>query len=438
MIKISEAKKYDGEIAEIGGFVKQIRDLKKMQFVIVEDITGSIQLSVQKNEESAELNALIASLTPESSVRVTGKVHADDFVKLGGVEIWPQKIVVENKSASPLPIDMGEHIETNRDMRLDWRYLDLRRRDHRLIFKVQTAVEMAMREFWIANDFIEIHSPKIVGAASEGGAEVFKVEYYDKDAYLAQSPQFYKQMAIAAGFERVFEIGPAFRAENSNTTRHAAEFISLDMEMAWIESHEDIMAFEEKWLNYTIGKVKEKYGEEIAEVFGKEIVVPALPFPRITIEEAKKVIADYNYTVPPETKGDLDPEAERIMGRYAKEKYGHEFIFVTEYPADVRAFYQMRREDDPTKTKSFDLIWDGIEVTTGSQREHRYDKLREQAIGKGISPESIQSYLDYFRYGCPPHGGFGFGAARFMMNLLNIGNIREVTFVHRGVDRLFP
>ena len=438
MIRISEAKQHDGEVIEIGGFVKQVRDLKKMQFVIIEDVSGQIQFSLQKNEENAKLNELCASVTPESAVRVTGKVHVDDFVKLGGVEIWPSEIVIESLSDSPLPIDMGDYITTNRDLRLDWRYLDLRRRDHRLIFKVQTAAEMAMREYWIANNFIEIHSPKIVGAATEGGAEVFRIQYYDKDAYLAQSPQFYKQMAIAAGFERVFEVGPAFRAENSNTNRHAAEFISLDMEMAWINSHEDIMAFEERWLNYTIAKVKERYGDEIKEVFGKELVVPEVPFPRVTIEQAKKIIADYGYTVPPETKGDLDPEAERLMGRYARENFGHEFIFVTEYPAAVRAFYQMRREDDPTKTKSFDLIWDGIEVTTGSQREHRYDKLREQAIEKGISPESLQSYLDYFRYGCPPHGGFGFGAARFMMNLLGIDNIREVAFVHRGVDRLFP
>ncbi|MBO4360196.1 MAG: aspartate--tRNA(Asn) ligase [Eubacteriaceae bacterium] len=438
MIKISEAKQYDGQVVELGGFVTQIRDLKKMQFVIMEDITGAIQLSVSKNEESALLNQTIASLTPQSSVRVTGRVHVDDFVKLGGVEIWPETIKVESLSESPLPIDLSEHIESNRDLRLDWRFLDLRRKDHQLIFKVETCIEMAMREFWVDNDFIEIHTPKIVGTPSEGGAELFELDFFGQSAYLAQSPQFYKQMAIAAGFEKVFEIGPAFRAENSNTTRHAAEFISIDCEMAWIDSHEDVMALQEKLLNYAIGKVKEKYGDEILEVFGKEIKVPTVPFPRVTMQEAKKIVADYGHVVPPETKGDLDPEAERLLGRYAMEKFGHEFIFVTEYPSAVRPFYQMRVEGDDSKTKSYDLIWDGIEVTTGAQREHRYDVLLKQAREKNVTLEILEDYLNCFRFGTPPHGGFGFGAARMMMNLLGIGNIREVSFIHRGVDRLMP
>ena len=438
MIKIREAKKYDGQTVELAGFITQIRDLKKMQFVIMEDITGAIQLSVSKNEESAELNRTISELTVQSSVRVKGKVHVDDFVKLGGVEIWPESITVESLSESPLPIDLSEHIESNRDLRLDWRFLDLRRKDHQLIFKVETCIEMAMRQFWIDNGFIEIHTPKIVGTPSEGGAELFSLDFFGRDAYLAQSPQFYKQMAIAAGFEKVFEIGPAFRAENSNTSRHAAEFISIDCEMAWIDSHEDVMRLQENLLNYAIGRVKEQYGEEIKELYGKEIVVPTLPFPRVNMDQAKQIVKDYGYTVPPETKGDLDPEAERLLGRYAKEKFGHEFIFVTEYPSSVRPFYQMRVEGDDTKTKSYDLIWDGIEVTTGAQREHRYDVLLRQAEEKGVTTSILRDYLNCFRYGTPPHGGFGFGAARMMMNLLGIGNIREVSFIHRGVDRLEP
>lgn len=438
MIKINQVKEYDGQVIEIGGFVTQIRDLKKMQFVIVEDITGSVQLSVSKNEENAKINEILSSVTPQSSVRVKGQVHVDDFVKLNGVEIWPSEITVENMCESTLPIDINDYIETNRDLRLDWRFLDLRRKDHQLIFKVQTTAEMAMRQFWIDNGFIEIHSPKIVGTPSEGGAELFSLDYFGKPAYLAQSPQFYKQMGIAAGFEKVFEIGPAFRAENSNTSRHASEFISIDCEMAWIDSHEDIMVLEENWLNYVLGKVSEKHGDEIREVFGKEVVVPSVPFPRVNMDEAKQIVKDYGYTVPPETKGDLDPEAERLLGRYAKEKFNHEFIFVTEYPASVRPFYQMRLESDNTKTKSYDLIWDGIEVTTGAQREHRYDKLIAQAEEKGTNTEILKDYLNYFKYGCPPHGGFGFGAARMVMNILGLNNIREVAFIHRGVDRLTP
>ncbi len=347
MIHIKDVKKYDGETVEIAGFVKQVRDMKKMQFLLLKDITETIQISLEKNEAHAALNEIVSAITPESAVKIKGQVHVDDFVKLNGVEIWPNEITVVNTAETPLPIDLGEFIETNRDMRLDWRFLDLRRPEHQLIFKVETALEAAMREYWLEHDFIEIHSPKLMANPSESGAELFEVQYFDRKAYLSQSPQFYKQMGIAAGFERVFEIGPAFRAENSNTTRHAAEFTSVDAEMAWIDSHEDVMKMEEEWLNYSFGRVSEKYGEEIKKLLNIELNVPALPFPRINMDEAKEIIKSYGYTVPPETKGDLDPEAERLLGRYAQEHYGHEFIFVTEYPTAVRPFYHMRKETRP-------------------------------------------------------------------------------------------
>ncbi len=438
MIKIKDIKQYDGQTVEIAGFIKQVRDTKRMQFVLLRDISQTVQLSIEKNEQNSKMNELVSSLTIESSVMVKGKVHIDDFVKLNGVEIWPETITLANMSETPLPIDMNDFIETNRDLRLDWRFLDLRRKEHQLIFRVQTTAEMAMREFWINNDFIEIHSPKIMGNPSESGAELFSLDYFGKTAYLSQSPQFYKQMAMSAGFEKVFEIGPAFRAENSNTSRHAAEFMSVDAEISWIDSHEDIMELEENWLNYVFTMIKNKHGEEIKEVLGKDIKIPSLPFPRITIEQAKEIIKNYGYSVPAQTKGDLDPEAERLLGRYAMEEFGHEFIFVTEYPSSVRPFYHMRVENDDTKTKSFDLIYDGVEITTGSQREHRYDILCKQALEKGLSLEGLKSYLDYFAYGCPPHGGYGFGLSRLMMNLLGYNNIREVTYVYRGVERLFP
>lgn len=438
MVKIKDIKNYDGQTVEIAGFIKQVRDTKRMQFVLVRDVSETVQLSIEKNDDNKAMNETVSALTPESSVIVKGKVHVDDFVKLNGVEIWPEEVTLTNLCASPLPIDMNDFIETNRDLRLDWRFLDLRRKEHQLIFRVQTTAEMAMREFWIKNDFIEIHSPKIMGNPSESGAELFSLDYFGKTAYLSQSPQFYKQMAMASGFEKVFEIGPAFRAENSNTSRHAAEFMSIDAEISWIESHEDVMRLEEEWLNYVFTQISVKHGDEIKEVSGKEIKIPTLPFPRITIEQAKDIVKSYGYTVPPQTKGDLDPEAERLLGRYAMEEFGHEFIFITEYPSSVRPFYHMRKEGDDSRTKSFDLIYDGVEVTTGSQREHRYDVLCKQAEEKGLSTESLKSYLDYFAYGCPPHGGYGFGLGRLMMNLLGYSNIREVSFIYRGVDRLYP
>lgn len=454
MIKIVDIKKHNTEIVEICGFVKQVRDLKSMQFLIVKDITESVQISLPKNPENIELNKIISALTLESSVIITGKVNVDSFVKLNGVEIIPTKIVVSNLANNLLPIDLTDFNESNRDLRLDWRFLDLRSKEHQMIFKVQTTAEMAMREFWIENDFIEIHSPKLMGNPSESGAELFELDYFGGKAYLAQSPQFYKQMGVAAGFEKVFEIGPVFRANKSSTTRHDTEFTSVDCEFAWIDSFEDVMAFEEKWIHHFMKRVKEKHGDEIQATFNREVVVPALPFPRITMDEAKDIIKSLNYEVPPETKGDLDPTAEKMLGKYIKEKFGHDFVFVTEFPTSIRPFYHMRKAGDDTKTCSFDLLWNGLEVTTGAQREHRYEVVVKQGIEKGLIPASaidangkvvdeklpkgLKSYLSYFNFGCPPHGGFGFGLTRMLMNILGYNNVREVTYIYRGVDRLFP
>jgi aspartyl-tRNA synthetase len=454
VIKINEVKKYDGETVEIRGFVKQVRDLKKMQFLVIRDITESVQVTVFKNEENKALNEKIAALTLESSVKVKGKVHVDDFVKLNGVELLAEEVTVANLANNNMPIDLTDFNESNRDLRMDWRFLDLRSREHQLIFRVQTTAEMAMREFWIENGFTEIHSPKLMGNPSESGAELFELNYFGGKAYLAQSPQFYKQMGIAAGFERVFEIGPVFRANKSFTSRHDTEFTSVDCEIAWIDSYEDVMKFEERWIEYLVKRVKEKHGDEIKEVLGREITVPKVPFPRVTMEEAKEIIKSLNYTVPPETKGDLDPTAEKLLGKYFKEKYDSDFVFVTEFPTSIRPFYHMYKEGDPTKTLSFDLLWNGLEVTTGAQREHRFPVIVKQGIEKGLIPanaidangevvrenlpQGLKDYLSCFDYGCPPHGGYGFGLTRMLMNLLGYTNVREVTFIYRGVDRLRP
>lgn len=453
MIKINRIKEHDGETVEIAGFVKQVRDLKKMQFLIVRDITDCVQVTVFKGEGYEKLNQTVSSLTVESSVRVKGKVHVDSFVKLGGVEIIPEEITIANLANNTLPIDLTDFNESNRDLRLDWRFLDLRSREHQLIFRVQTTAEMAMREYWIDHGFTEIHSPKLMGNPSESGAELFELNYFGGKAYLAQSPQFYKQMAIAAGFEKVFEIGPVFRANKSFTSRHDTEFTSVDCEFAWVNSYEDVMKFEEEWIAYLIGRVKEKHGAEIKEVLGREIEVPKTPFPRVTMDEAKKIIESLNYVVPPETKGDLDPTAEKLLGKYFKDTAGSDFVFVTEFPTSIRPFYHMYKPSDPTKTLSFDLLWNGLEVTTGAQREHRFPIIVKQGIEKGLLPENamkngevvrenipvgLKDYLSCFDYGCPPHGGYGFGLTRMLMNLLGYTNVREVTFIYRGVDRLRP
>jgi nondiscriminating aspartyl-tRNA synthetase len=430
---IAELSTKVGEQVTVRGWVNALRDQKRVQFVILRDESGMAQAVLSKGEDPSELNESISGLTDESAVTLSGTVVADERVKLGGLELKIESLQVDSLAEPELPIAADSAL----DKRIDWRYLDLRRPDRRLIFEVQTAIERAMREFWREEGFIELHSPKLMGSASESGAELFRVDYFEGDAFLAQSPQFYKQMAMAAGFGKVFEVGPVFRANPSFTSRHDTEFTSVDMELSWIDSHEDVMAVEERWLAHVLGAVKESHGEQIEATFGTEMIVPTLPFPRITLEDAKAMLREQGHDVPG-AGHDLDPPSERALSALIKERHGHEFAFVTDYPASVRAFYHMRHEDDPTLTKSFDLLWRGIELTTGAQREHRYERLIEQAHDRGIETEPISYYLDFFRFGAPPHGGFGFGLTRLLMQMLGQENVREVTFLYRGPHRLTP
>ena len=436
---VRDAKGNVGECITLRGFVQTVRNQKAVQFIVLRDHTGLIQVVAERSEANSTLNESIAQLTRESAVQVTGVVVSNPSVKLGQLEVQLQALSVDSMSDATLPIDLFGKTETDVDKRLDWRFLDLRQPENQLIFRVQTTVEMAMREFWISNGFVEIHTPKIMGSPSEGGAELFTLEYFGQTASLAQSPQFYKQMAMAAGMDRVFEIGPAFRADPSFTPRHSTEFTSVDMEMSWIESHHDVMDFEEAWLCHVLRTVQEKHGKEIADTFGVEVVIPNRPFPRVTMEEAQKILSNTGHIPPADAKkGDIDPQGERLLCEYAMKEFGHEFIFVTDYPVEVRPFYHMRKDDNLKETKSFDLLWKWMEITTGAQREHRYDVLLNQATEKGVSLESIQFYLDFFKFGCPPHGGFGFGLARLLTAMLNQKSIRDVVFLHRGPNRLIP
>lgn len=432
-VEISQLKSHVGGTVTLRGWVHAVRDQKRMQFVVLRDRTGLAQLVLEKPDPASDLNVAVTALTPESAVTVSGEVVADERVKLGGVEVRLQGLSVDAAAQPELPVTA----ESSLEKRIDWRYLDLRRPDRRLIFEVQSTIEHAMRQFWRQEGFIEIHTPKFMGSASESGAELFKVEYFDTTAYLAQSPQFYKQMAMAAGFEKVFEIGPVFRANPSFTSRHDTEFTSVDVEISWIESHEDVIAFEERWLAHVLKVVAEEHGQQIEETFDAQVKMPALPFPRMTLEEAKDLLRAHDHE-PPGPGDDLDPPSERALSAIVEREQGHEFTFITDYPVTVRPFYHMRHPHRPDLTKSFDLLWRGIELTTGAQREHRYDVLLDQARDKDVEVGPIGYYLDFFRYGAPPHGGFGFGLTRLLMKMLGQDNVREVTFLYRGPNRLEP
>ena len=434
---IGSLREHIGATVTIAGHLQTLRDQKKMQFLILRDLSGVVQVAFWK-ANNPELANAIAVLGVESVVEVTGQVVDAPVVKLGGIEVQLESLRVLSQAETPLPLDPFAEALPSIDFRMDWRYLDLRRDRNRLIFEVQTTAEHAMRTYWLEHGFIEMQSPKIMGAPSESGAELFSLGYFETTAYLAQSPQFYKQMAMAAGFEGVFEIGPVFRADPSFTSRHMTEFTGVDMEMSWVDSHEDVMVFLENWLAYTYAKVKEVHGEQIKATFDVDLVVPKVPFPRMKMAEAYEILKGIGYKLPPEKKGDLDPGAERALGAYVKEKFDNDYVFVTDWPFTVRPFYHMLHEDNKLLTKSFDLLGKGLEITTGAQREHRYEVLKNQALDKGLTLEPIQNYLNYFRYGCPPHGGFGFGLSRFLMVMLDLPNIREAVYLFRGPNRLQP
>jgi aspartyl-tRNA synthetase len=415
---VADLRDHIGQTVSVAGWVQTLRLQRAMQFAIVRDHTGTVQVAHRRDD--GPLDKALDGLTTESAVRVTGRVMQNPAVVLGGLEIVPEQVTVASLAETPLPVDE----RSGPEHRLDWRFLDVRRRPGaREVFAVQTTVENAMREFAFANGCTEMHTPKLMGTASESGAGVFRLGYFGKDAYLAQSPQFYKQMAIAAGIDRVFEVGPVFRAEPSFTSRHATEFTGVDVELAWIDDVEDVMDFEERMLVHVLAAAADRHGLDTS--------IPAVPFPRITMAEAQRMLRARGWDGPAD---DLNPEGER---RLAAET-DHEFAFVTRYPASARPFYHMRPADRPDLTLSYDLLWKGLEITTGAQREHRYDVLLRQAAEKGLSPEPMTDYLNCFRYGCPPHGGFGLGLGRVLMTLLDLDSLREATFLFRGPNRLAP
>jgi len=421
------------ETVVVYGWVNTLRLQRVMQFAIVRDPTGMVQVVNRRGGEDAGLERTLDELTVESAVAVTGRVVDNPIVKLGGLEIVAESVEVLARADVPLPVDAN----TNLEQRLDWRFLDVRRSAQRLVFDVQTTVERAMRAVADAEGFTEMHTPKLMGTASESGAEVFRVDYFGRKAFLAQSPQFFKQMAVAAGVERVFEIGPVFRAEPSFTSRHATEFTGVDVEMAWIAGVEDVMAFEERLLVRVLEEVKARHGAAIAEHFGVDVTIPAVPFPRLTMAEAISWLRSDGWN-PEGDRVDLDPEGERRLSALVAERDGHEFVFVTRFPIEVRPFYHLRPDDDPKVTESYDLLWKGIEITTGAQREHRYEVIARQADEKGMDTAPLTDYLNCFRFGTPPHGGFGLGLNRLLMVLLGLSSIREATFLFRGPGRLTP
>lgn len=422
---VEQVKETSVEEVLVKGWIHKIIDFGKFGFIHLRDKTGILQLVVDKE--------VIKGLRLEMSIEVTGTKLSNEKAP-GGVEIQVKGLnVIGNTYYEMLPIAVNEykkkaHLETQ----LDYRYISLRNPKTRAPFKVQQEIVTAFRDYLLANDFSEIHTPKILGTSTEGGSEVFTVNYFDKRAFLAQSPQFYKQMMVGSGFERVFEIAPAYRAELHNTYRHLNEYISLDMEMGFIKDENDIMDIEEGFMRHLFGHLRKTCSKEL-EMYN--ITLPEkVEIPRIPLAEAHRILLEeYGKKSP---VGNIDAEGEVLFSKYIKEKYDSDFVFLTAYPVAKRPMYAM--PDEEGMTKSFDLIYKGLEITTGGQRIHDYEMLKENIRKFGFNPDDYGFYVESFRYGMPPHGGLAIGLERLTMKILNLDNIREATLLPRDMKRLEP
>jgi len=432
---ISSLKELVGKKVRIRGRVDTIRDQGKIVFLILRDITGKVQ-TVSWSGGNIDVFNTVKGLIAESVVDITGLVKEAKQVA-SGYEVEIEEIKIDSVSKTPLPIVIEQPYSkniSNLDKRLDNRWIDLRSQRNNLMMKVATEMGNRFREYCVKNNFVEIQGPRIISAASEGGANVFEVKYFDRKAYLAQSPQFHKQMGIAADLDRVFNMGPVFRAEKSFTTRHLTEYTSFDVELGYIDSFKDVCKFEQEMIIFTLKGIKEKYGEEIKSVFGIDIKIPQGDFPYITVKEAKDKLAKLN--IPSKDEGDFSPEEERAISEIMEKDTGCEFVFIYDYPHNKRAFYHMKDSHNPQIALGYDLFWKGLEITTGAQREHRLENLKENALERGITLESLSDYFEYFEYGCPPHGGFGMGTERFLMKLLEFQSVLETTYLPNTPNRL--
>ncbi|GLI45808.1 aspartate--tRNA(Asn) ligase [Methanoculleus bourgensis] len=419
----------ESESAEIIGWVHEVRDLGGLTFFLIRDRTGIIQVTIPKKKVPAEIVEAARDVSRESVVRVQGKVKAIEKAP-GGREIVPEELEIISVAESPLPLDVAEKVPAEMDTRIDSRFLDVRKPRVRAIFAIRSAVTCAATEFLHSRDYINITTPKIVAAATEGGTELFPIAYFEKEAFMNQSPQLYKQMMMAAGFEKVFEIGPIFRAEEHNTVRHLNEATSLDVEASFAD-HNDVMELLEDLIVYVYEAVATTCGEHLAEL-DVDLAVPKKPFPRIPYAEAIEIA---NATIEEKLAfgDDLSPAAERAIGDEIGQHY-----FVVDWPTEIRPYYAMPYPDKPELCKAFDLMHPRMELSSGAQRIHDHDLLVERIRAKGLAPEAFEFYLKAFRYGMPPHAGWGLGIERLVMTMLGLGNIREAVLFPRDRHRLTP
>lgn len=440
-MRFLQRTKYTNELEEmvdkevvVSGWVHDVRVLGGINFVLLRDVRGIVQVTGIKTKSTKEIMDIFPKLRQEDVLSVRGKVVKSKIAKIG-FEILPDEMEIVSKSATPLPLDPREVTPALFDTRMDNRVMDLRKPDILAIFKIESKVMSAMREFLESNGFVNTNTPCLMGGASEGGSEVFKVKYFETEAFLRQDPQLHRQLLMLAGFDRVYDMGPSWRAEMSLTTRHMTEFRSCAVEMSFIKDEQDVMKMQEDMVIHTIKKVAEDCQNELG-ILKKEIQIPKRNFPKLAFPEVYQILEEMG--IKAQFGQDYDREGELALSKYVKEKHNHDFFFVNRFPFAVKPFYVMKVDDDPTWARSVDMVFKGLEQSSGGQREHRYDRVISQLHEKKIDPKTVSWFTDPFKYGACPHGGFAIGIERFVEKLLDLDNVRESTLFARDPKRLVP
>lgn len=426
-------KAVNGEVV-ISGWVHDVRILGGVNFVLLRDAGGVVQVTVLKAKVDKSIMDILSKLHQEDVISVKGNVVKSKIAKIG-IEVMPSEMEVVSKSAVPLPLDPREVTPANFDTRMDSRVLDLRKPENLAIFKIEAKVMEAMRDFLDSKGYINVNTPCIMGGASESGADVFKIDYFGGEAFLRQDPQLHRQLLMLAGFDKIYDLGPSWRAEPSYTTRHMTEFRSCAVEMSFIKDESDVIKFEEDFVISTVKKVVDECSRELS-LLKKEIEVPKKGFPELKFPDVYQILEERGHKIV--FGEDYDRESEVTLSKYVKEKFGHDFFFVNRFPFAAKPFYVMKVDDEPQWARSVDMVYKGLEQSSGGQREHRYEKLIEQIREKKMDPKSLTWFADPFKFGAPQHGGFAIGIERFVEKLLDLENVREATAFPRDPKRILP
>jgi len=423
-----------GKEVHLAGWVHDVRALGGISFVLLRNSKGIVQIAVPKKSVPREVQEVVADLRQEDVITCSGVVK-ESKVARNGFEILPEKVTFVARASVPLPLDPRGVTPAALDTRLSWRTLDLRRREGTAVFKIENTLVSAMEAYLRENGFIRVFTPSIIGGTSEGGSEVFKIDYYGRPAFLRQDPQLHRQLTIAGGFDRIYDLGANWRAELSHTPRHISEHRTIAPEMAFIEDERDTIKVEEGMVVASVKAVIEGCRDELGTLAVK-VDEPSRPFPVFQFPDVYDLLEERGRRVP---RGeDLDTESQRVLGEYAKKEFGSDFFFLNRFPSKIKPFYVMKVDEDPEWARSVDLVYKGVELSSGGQREHRHERILKQMREKGMDETSLKWFTDPFRYGVPPHGGYSFGIERFTAGLANLSSVKEAALFPRDPERLQP